>query len=98
MRKLLLLVGLPASGKTTFARKLVAGDIKPMGRSWVRVNNDDFRESLHSGRWSKHNEPLITEIRNFIIEQALTRGDNVVVDNLNLHHKHKQRLTPRQRK
>src|ERR1039458_7307863 len=87
-----MLRGLQGSGKSTFARKLVAGDIQAMGRNWVRVNNDDIRASLHNGKWSKHNEALISKIRNFIIEEALASGDNVVSDNLNLHPKHKINL------
>ena len=35
--KLLLLKGLPASGKTTFAKELVRKD-----GNWVRVNKDDL--------------------------------------------------------
>lgn len=87
-----MLRGLPGSGKSTFAKKLVAGDIHAMGRNWTRVNNDEFRETLHNGKWSKHNEELITKTRDFLIEQALLSGDNVVVDNLNLHPKHAIKL------
>lgn len=86
MNKLLMLRSIPAAGKTTFAKQLVARG------GWIRVNNDDLRESLHNGKWSKHNERLIDSTREFIIKEALLAGDNVVVDNLNLHPKHRQRL------
>jgi predicted kinase len=77
-----MLRGLPGSGKSTYARELVAKG------GWTRVNNDDIRDSFHGGKWSKNNEQLIDAIRKAIIYEALERGFNVVVDNLNLHPKH----------
>lgn len=88
MAKLLMLRGLPASGKSSYARTLQ----KSASGNWVRVNNDELREIFHAGRWSKHNEVLIEIIRETTIKSALFRGDNVVVDNLNLHPKHKEWL------
>lgn len=79
-----MLRGLPASGKSTYAKELISKG------GWVRVNNDDLRDTIHGGKWTKYNEKLIVKIREYIIEQALARGDSVVVDNLNLHPKHKK--------
>ena len=49
--KLLLLKGLPASGKTTFAKELVRSD-----GNWIRVNKDDLRNMLHGGKWQSSRE------------------------------------------
>lgn len=82
--KLLMLRGLPASGKSTYAKSLIEKG------GWVRVNNDDLRDTMHGGKWTKHNESLITQVREAMIRHALVNGDNVVIDNLNLHPKHKR--------
>lgn len=74
-KKLLMLRGLIASGKTTFAKQLVLEQ-----PNWCRVNKDDLREMVHAGKWSRDNEVEIINIRNSIIVTALKRGKNVVVD------------------
>ena len=75
--KLLMLRGLPGSGKTTFARQLVDD-------GWVRVNKDDLRKMLHNSVFSKANEAFILSLRDEIIIRALVNGKNVVVDDTNL--------------
>lgn len=83
--KLLMLKGLPASGKTTYARELV-------DQGWTRVNKDDLRRMLHNGKWSKQNEQEVLEARDSIIIDALTAGNNVVVDDTNFESKHHDTL------
>lgn len=78
---LLCLRGLPASGKTTYARKLV-------DEGWVRVNKDDMRAMLHNSKFSKPNEAFVLKLRDDVIVRALTQGQNVVVDDTNLDAKH----------
>lgn len=80
--KVLILKGLPASGKSTYAKKLVdKGD-------WKRVNKDDLRAMMDNSQWSKRNEKFVIKTRNDIILLALEAGFNVVVDDTNLHPKH----------
>lgn len=86
MPKLLMLCGIAASGKSTFAKKLVAEN------QYVRVNKDSLRELLHEGKFSKGNEKQVLRIRDQIVEDALSQGRNVVVDDTNLHPKHKETL------
>lgn len=74
--KLVILQGLPASGKTTYAKTLVE-------KGYKRVNKDDIRAMVDSGVYSKSNEKLILEIRDSIIDLALSQGKNVVVDDVN---------------
>jgi predicted kinase len=80
-----MLKGLPASGKSTYARKL-ADD------GYVRVNKDDLRAMLHNGKWSKWNEEQVLDMRNAIIYDTLARGQSVVVDDTNFAIKHKEVL------
>ena len=79
--KLLCLRGLPASGKTTYAKKLV-------DKGWVRVNKDDLRAMLYNSHFSKNNEAFILSLRDEIIIRGLVNGKNVVVDDTNLDPKH----------
>lgn len=88
MSKVLILKGLPASGKSTFAKKLVSGDIQAMGNNWKRVNKDDLRAMIDNSHWSKQNERLVLAIRDLIIVEALSAGANVVVDDTNLDPRH----------
>lgn len=79
MKKVIILVGLPASGKSKFANELLLSE---PGR-WVRTNKDLLREMAHASYWSPGNEKLILEIRDAIILMALESGKNVIVDDTN---------------
>lgn len=83
--KLIMLKGLPASGKSTYARKLADG-------GYTRVNKDDLRAMLHNSKWSKENEKQVLYIRDEIISHALSHDKSVVVDDTNLAPKHAERL------
>jgi len=77
MPKLIATVGLPASGKTTFARAL-----QP---SIVRVNRDDLRRMLHGARlYTQWAERQVTAAQRAQVEALLRAGVNVCVDDTNL--------------
>ena len=78
---IMMLKGLPASGKTTYAETLVDD-------GWLRVNKDDLRAMLNNGKWSKSNEGFVLSLRDEIIIRVLVSGKNVVVDDTNLNPKH----------
>jgi predicted kinase len=78
--KVLFLKGLPASGKSTWAREWVSED--PTNR--VRVNKDDLRSLLHSGKYSEGNEKQVVRIEEQIIIDCVRNGKDVVVDNTHL--------------
>lgn len=73
-----ILIGVPGSGKTTYANALAK-------EGWIRMNNDDLTTMLH-GRYKWHSElkNFYKKIRYTIIEEAIVRGKNVVLDNTNL--------------
>jgi len=79
--------GLPASGKSTWAREMQSKD-----PNIVRVNKDDLRAMLHNGKWSKFNEKQVLAVRDQIIVNALVDGRNVIVDDTNLAEKHFETL------
>lgn len=77
-------VGIPGSGKSTAAKAEIAKDPD----NWARVNNDDIRAMLNCSNWSQNYEKFITDARNYLIKEALRRGKNVIIDNLNLNRRH----------
>lgn len=79
IQRFIILTGLPASGKTTWAKKYC--DMNPKA---VRVSRDDIRAMLvpsfvHGGGM----EDLVTEIENHCIVEALLMGYSVIVDATN---------------
>ncbi|WP_243706373.1 AAA family ATPase [Micromonospora sp. KC721] len=69
--------GLPASGKTTFARTL-----QP---AVVRVNRDDLRRMLHGQRlFTQRAEYQVTLVQRAQVEALLRAGSSVCVDDTNL--------------
>ena len=81
-QEILLLKGLPASGKSTYAKELV--DTK----GYKRVNKDDIRAMIDNSKWSKTNEKDVLAVRDAIMRHYLARGYSVVVDDTNLNPAH----------
>lgn len=79
MTELLILRGLPASGKTTFAKQWVTEDVERRSR----VNRDELRETLHDG-FQGPNEVAVSKCEHALISTLLAVGRSVVVDNTNL--------------
>lgn len=85
-QKVLILRGLPASGKTTYARALEE-------KGWIRVEKDDIRKDgrlFKNGVYNhKHgDEGIVIKERNRQIRQALDSGKNVVSSDTNLKQQH----------
>lgn len=80
--------GLPASGKTTWAKELL--EKEPY--KWKRINKDDLRSMLDNGKWSDDNEKIIITIRDNMIAWVLLKGLNVIIDDTNLHPKHEVKI------
>lgn len=82
--KVILLRGIPASGKSTWAKQKV---LEGQGK-WKRVNKDDLRNMIDAGKYSKEREKFILDIRDAFIIESLIGDYNVIVDDTNLHSKH----------
>jgi predicted kinase len=82
-KKIIFLKGLPASGKSTWAKEFV--DNNP---NWLRVNKDDLRLMMHNGKWSNGNEKQVLVVRDAAIRSALDQGYNVIVDDTNFAPRH----------
>lgn len=86
MRKMLILCGLPASGKSTFANEFMASD---GSQNYVRINRDDLRVMVagHGNdpfALGKKKETLIREFKDSLILNAFTSGFDVVLDDTHL--------------
>jgi predicted kinase len=80
MPTLWLTYGIPASGKSTWAKEMVR---KSNGRV-KRVNKDDLRAMIdNNGAFSAENEKFVLAIRDKIVMQSLQQGYDVIVDDTN---------------
>ena len=86
--RLVATVGLPASGKTTWAKKIVLG----FPGQYKRINKDDLRSMFDASKWTSNNEKFILDVRDTLITKALGEKMSVIVDDTNLAPKHIKRL------
>ena len=80
MKKILILRGLPASGKSTFARKL----LNENPNAWKRLNKDELRAMLDDSIHSPANEQFVNRVRDMLLMEALKAKKNVIIDDTNL--------------
>ncbi len=83
MLKVIVTVGIPASGKSTWAKKQVADEPE----KWKRTNRDDLRAMMDCSHWTASNEKMVIRVRDFILVQSLKSEKNVIIDDTNLKRK-----------
>lgn len=83
--KVLMLKGLPASGKSTYAK-----DLASKNHNWVRVNKDDLRAMMNNGEFSGKLEKQVIRTEREIAENTLKLGKNVVIDDTNFNPIHEE--------
>lgn len=85
--KILILIGIPASGKSTWAKEYVRHNA-----DYIRVCRDDFRSMLKDAQVCENKiEDMITALVDATIAKALAKKLSVLVDNTNLKAKY---ITP----
>lgn len=87
-KRIVFCCGIPASGKSTWARELL--DKNP--EKYKRINKDDLRAMLDNGKWSKKNEQCVIQVRDLLIQKFMEDGYNIIVDDTNLDPKHEKRM------
>jgi predicted kinase len=85
---IIILQGLPASGKSTWAKSKVD---KEKGK-YIRINKDDIRAML-GAPFSKDLEGFVLRLRDEAIVAALDRKLNVIVDDTNLNGIHIENIS-----
>ena len=88
MKKVIILRGLPGSGKSTYAKQL----LEENPNAYKRINRDDLRMMFDNGYTSTGNEKFIKKVRDLLIIKALEEGKHVIVDDTNLSEKNKTRI------
>lgn len=79
MQKIILTVGIVASGKSTWAKEEVKKD-----PNTIRINRDDLRIMMTNYEYSEENEKLVIATRDHIMLSSLKQGRNVIIDDTNL--------------
>ena len=88
MIKVYLTKGLPASGKSTWAKKMLADN----PNSYKRINKDDLRSMLDDSKHSDDSEKFILQVRDSLILMGIEAGKHIIVDDTNLASKHEARI------
>ena len=88
MKKVIILRGLQASGKSSWAKQLVVDN----PGMYKRICKDDLRSMLDGGRWSGSNEDFVLKLRDDLILKSLAEGKYVIVDDTNLNPTHEARI------
>jgi len=79
MAKMIIMQGLPGSGKSTRAEEIM----RETGNT-VRVNKDLLRTMLHFDKFTGRNEGVTKDTARLIAKNLLTAGFNVIIDDTNL--------------
>lgn len=80
MNRMMILSGLPASGKTTYAKELESTPLS----NFVRVSWDDIRNETPDYKYSKAAEKTVKEIAITRARILASQGKNIIIDNTNL--------------
>lgn len=86
-KQLVLTVGLPASGKSTFAKKWVKE-----GPNRVRVNRDSLRLMIHGEAFDYKFEDDVTDAEFACIKAFINLGKDIIVDECNINPKTREHL------
>lgn len=74
VRHIIIMKGIPGSGKSTKAKEYVSQGYKKVGK-------DELRRMINNYSLDNSDEAMIDDIQRDIIRRFMSRGRNVVVDN-----------------
>ena len=86
--KITIMRGLPGSGKSTYAKALLA----QFPDAYKRINRDELRLMLDNGIKNNGNEKFVKKMRDVLLMEALRAGKNVLIDDTNLSDKNLVRI------
>lgn len=76
-RKMVIMRGIPGSGKTTYSKQLV-------DQGYNRISKDDIREMLNNYKLNNSDEKLVHDIQMNILRTLILDGRNIVIDNTHI--------------
>lgn len=88
IRNILVLVGIPASGKSTFSKEFIK-----TYPNYIRINRDDIRKMLKDlPLLDTKGEDIVTAIEFNAVENALSKGFDVIWDNTHVKMKYIEQI------
>ena len=91
MNRIILLLGVPGSGKTTLAKKLTE-------KGFLCLNADSIRGELYGDELEQGDPKKVFEIFFERLEEALAEKKDILVDNTNLKQQHRKPIIERAEK
>lgn len=89
--KIIILKGLPGSGKSTWSKEMCEKD-----ENYTRISKDDIRKEIRERKgldyWVRVDEKEVLEIRDILIAASIEQGKNVIVDDTNLNPAHERMI------
>lgn len=77
MQQIILTKGIPASGKSTWAKEQLKN------KRTKRINKDLLREMLDNSSFSSSNERFMVDIRNHVVRECIKKDLDVILDDTN---------------
>ena len=90
MKQIVLILGIPGSGKTTLAQRLI-------GKGHVVLNADSIREELFGDATIQTGSEQVFEIFFSRLDEHLAAERNIVIDNTNTNPRHREQIINRAR-
>ncbi|HEY9784132.1 MAG TPA: AAA family ATPase [Candidatus Obscuribacterales bacterium] len=88
MKRLILLIGVPGSGKTTLAKKV-------QERGYHVLNADSIREELYGDPNTQGDPVQVFSIFFDRLEKAMSQGLDIIIDNTNINSKQRKPILDR---
>lgn len=90
MKKLVLMIGVPGSGKSTLSQRLI-------DKGYRALNADSIREELWGDPTDQKEPDRVFEIFFKRMDEMLAAGDDIVIDNTNTNPRHREQAISRAR-
>lgn len=99
MQRMIITIGIPASGKTYWANNFATEQEVSNGENWVVIERDAIRAeyfckdfNINNYKFSKGKENQVTDIQEGLISKAVSSGASVIIADTNLNSKTRTRL------
>ncbi len=88
MKRIILMIGVPGSGKTTLAKKIAE-------KGFQYINADGIREELYGNAAEQGDKEEVFNLFFERLEKLMTAGTDVIIDNTNLNPKQRKPILDR---
>jgi predicted kinase len=86
-RTFIVMVGIPGSGKTTTANKILENNPQ-----YEYISRDKIRETKPNYRYTKEEEFLVKQLELRAIQEAILRDNTIIIDDTNCYIKTRRKL------